>query len=82
MAEGVLHFFEGWIIFVASALILTIELYFLARLSGRSLVEALDIPKKSVPAEFHIRTGSNTSRTSLRLFGLDPHHAYGGFIDR
>jgi exosortase D (VPLPA-CTERM-specific) len=35
MAEGMLHFFEGWIIFLASALLLLSEIYLLARLSGR-----------------------------------------------
>ena len=44
MAEGVLHFFEGWIIFVASALLLTAEVYLLARLSGRRFFEAFRVP--------------------------------------
>ncbi len=35
MADGVLHFFEGWIIFVVSALLLAVELWLLARMSGR-----------------------------------------------
>ena len=44
MAEGVLHFFEGWIIFVASALLLSLEVYLLARLSGRRFFEAFNVP--------------------------------------
>jgi exosortase D (VPLPA-CTERM-specific) len=48
MAEGVLHFFEGWMIFVASALLLAIELSLLARISGISLFEALGAPKDIV----------------------------------
>jgi exosortase D (VPLPA-CTERM-specific) len=43
MAEGVLHFFEGWIIFVASAFLLILEIYLLARLSGRRFFEAFYI---------------------------------------
>jgi exosortase D (VPLPA-CTERM-specific) len=44
MAEGVLHFFEGWIIFIASAFLLFIEAYLLARLSGKHLSEAFHVP--------------------------------------
>jgi exosortase D (VPLPA-CTERM-specific) len=44
MAEGVLHFFEGWIIFISSALLLTAEMYFLARLSGRHFLDAFRVP--------------------------------------
>lgn len=48
MAEGVLHFFEGWIIFVASALLLTVEVYLLARLSGRRFFETFRVPTDAV----------------------------------
>jgi exosortase D (VPLPA-CTERM-specific) len=44
MAEGALHFFEGWIIFVASALLLTLEVYLLARLSDRRFFEVFQVP--------------------------------------
>jgi exosortase D (VPLPA-CTERM-specific) len=44
MADGALHFFEGWIIFVASAILLTLEVYLLARLSGRRFFEAFRVP--------------------------------------
>jgi exosortase D (VPLPA-CTERM-specific) len=44
MAEGALHFFEGWIIFVASAVLLTLEIYLLARLSRRRFSEAFRVP--------------------------------------
>ena len=44
MAEGVLHFFEGWIIFIASAFLLTVEVYLLARLSGRRFFDAFRAP--------------------------------------
>ncbi len=39
MADGALHFFEGWIIFIASALLLTLEICLLARFSGRRFFE-------------------------------------------
>ena len=44
MAEGALHFFEGWIIFIASALLLTFEVYLLARLSGKRFFETFRVP--------------------------------------
>jgi exosortase D (VPLPA-CTERM-specific) len=55
LAEGALHFFEGWIIFVASALLLTLEVYLLARLSGRRFVEAFRVPN-DMP---QLTTGAN-----------------------
>lgn len=39
-AEGTLHLFEGWIIFVASTLILLLEAYLLALVSGKRLSDA------------------------------------------
>lgn len=47
MADGALHFFEGWVIFIASALLLALETYLLARFSGRRFVKAFRV---SVPA--------------------------------
>ncbi len=44
MAEGLLHFFEGWIIFIASALLLTLEVYLLASFSGKRFFEAFCVP--------------------------------------
>jgi hypothetical protein len=40
MAEGALHFFEGWIIFGASAFLLTVEIYLLARFRADVFSEA------------------------------------------
>jgi exosortase D (VPLPA-CTERM-specific) len=48
MAEGVLHFFEGWIIFIASAFLLTVEVFLLARLSGRGFFEAFRVPTDAI----------------------------------
>lgn len=44
MADGALHFFEGWIIFILSALLLSIEAYLLALFSGRRFFEVFRIP--------------------------------------
>ena len=47
-AEGLLHMFEGWIIFVACAFVLAAEMLVLARLlSGRGFSEAFGAPKIS-----------------------------------
>ena len=51
MAEGALHFFEGWIIFGASAFLLTVEIYLLARLSGRRFFEAFRAPDETVQSD-------------------------------
>jgi exosortase D (VPLPA-CTERM-specific) len=45
MAEGFLHLFEGWIIFVACAALLTGEIYLLARLAGKSFLDVFSVPK-------------------------------------
>ena len=44
MADEALHFFEGWIIFIVSAFFLILEIYVLARLSGRRFFEAFHVP--------------------------------------
>jgi exosortase D (VPLPA-CTERM-specific) len=47
MAEGALHFFEGWVIFVACSALLAAEMYVLARLSGRQFFEIFHLPNIS-----------------------------------
>jgi exosortase D (VPLPA-CTERM-specific) len=56
MAEGVLHYFEGWVIFIVSAGILIIEIVVLAWFSGKSLRQVFDVPevKPSFPGERHL----------------------------
>ena len=44
MADGALHFFEGWIIFVASSCLLALEVFLLARISGKRLFEVFRVP--------------------------------------
>lgn len=65
MAEGALHFFEGWIIFAASALLLSAELSFLARISGKRLSEAVGAAAK----------GPLLSRAEVRMTDRKPLYA-------
>ncbi|MGP0083220.1 MAG: VPLPA-CTERM-specific exosortase XrtD [Steroidobacteraceae bacterium] len=48
MAEGVLHFFEGWVIFLACAALLTAEMYLLAWISRRRFFDVFYFPKVAV----------------------------------
>lgn len=43
MADGMLHFLEGWIIFLASTLVILIEVYLLARISKRPFSESFGV---------------------------------------
>jgi exosortase D (VPLPA-CTERM-specific) len=58
MAQGALHFFEGWIIFVASACFLTAEVYLLAHLSGRGFFEAFRVPTDAARFSLDARSES------------------------
>jgi exosortase D (VPLPA-CTERM-specific) len=42
-AEGALHFFEGWIIFAASALLLAAEAGILVKVSGKRFLQTFDV---------------------------------------
>jgi exosortase D (VPLPA-CTERM-specific) len=44
MADGLLHFFEGWIIFILCAAILIGQIAFLARISGKKLSGVFQAP--------------------------------------
>jgi exosortase D (VPLPA-CTERM-specific) len=44
-ADGLLHLFEGWIIFLACAMLLAAEIYLLARLSGKALFTVFHAPQ-------------------------------------
>jgi exosortase D (VPLPA-CTERM-specific) len=44
MADGVLHFFEGWAIFIVCAAILISEIFLLTRLSGRKFSQVFHVP--------------------------------------
>jgi len=48
MADEFLHFFEGWIIFIACAGFLVAEIFVLARLSGRAFSQVFHLPALTV----------------------------------
>jgi len=48
MADGVLHFFEGWVIFIACAGLLLAEIFILARFSRRTFLEVFHVPRLTV----------------------------------
>lgn len=43
-ADGLLHFFEGWVIFLACGGLLAFEIYSLARLSGKNVFDVFYFP--------------------------------------
>ena len=72
MAEGVLHFFEGWIVFVASVFLLTVEVSLLARISGKRFFEAFGVPADTVrlpPGAKSEPTGRTPLYACLLLLG-------------
>ena len=48
-AEGLLHLFEGWVIFIACAVLLTAEIFLFARLSGQRLFDVFHAPVLKKP---------------------------------
>ena len=44
MAEGALHFFEGWVIFLACSALLAGEIFVLAHISGRKFFDVFHLP--------------------------------------
>jgi exosortase D (VPLPA-CTERM-specific) len=65
MADGALHFFEGWIIFIASALLLALEAYVLARLSGKRVFEIFRVPAYATPSLPREHKGSGGHRMPI-----------------
>ncbi len=57
-ADGFLHLFEGWVIFLACAGILALEIWLLARMSGKTLSDVvyLPIPKAKLPPGSHAKS--------------------------
>jgi exosortase D (VPLPA-CTERM-specific) len=50
MADGFLHYFEGWIIFVTCLLVLMLEIWLFERVgSRRSILDAVDVPVLKPP---------------------------------
>jgi exosortase D (VPLPA-CTERM-specific) len=57
-ADGVLHFFEGWVIFIACAVLLAAEIYVLASISGKGFFEAFYLPTGNMNATYKMNTGA------------------------
>jgi exosortase D (VPLPA-CTERM-specific) len=64
MADGVLHLFEGWIIFIACAGILIAEMFILARISGKTFFQVFNL---SGPTEKAARKKSSDATGHLAL---------------
>ena len=61
MADGMLHFLEGWIIFLASTLIILMEAYLLARISKRPFSESFGVSTGAKSAASRNRISSSAS---------------------
>ena len=70
MAEGVLHFFEGWVIFLACSALLVGEMYLLALFSGRRLFDVLHVPNLAAAAAQKPITGQPLYPLTRRMFPL------------
>jgi exosortase D (VPLPA-CTERM-specific) len=63
-AEGFLHFFEGWIVFIACTAILAAEIWLFARLTaGKMLFQVFHLPRMNVAKQTQFASG--TSRSHL-----------------
>ena len=61
MAEGALHFFEGWVIFLACSALLAGEMYLLALLSGRRFFDVFHLQNTwTGPVKQKPKTNSRT----------------------
>lgn len=72
-AEGLFHLFEGWIIFLACAALLALEIYALARVSGKSFSEVFSLPNTGAGWAQGARSAQGNPVpliASLLLFGL------------
>src|SRR5437773_5136716 len=70
MAEGVLHFFEGWVIFLACSALLVGEMYVLALFSGRRLFDVLHVPNFATSAAAKPVAGQRLYPLTQRIFPL------------
>ena len=70
-AEGVLHFFEGWVIFIACAAILAGEIWLLARFgAGKHFFDVFHFPKVTASVPSAPRNGSVLSIPMVACFFL------------
>lgn len=69
-ADGFLHFFEGWVIFLTCGGLLALEIYFLARMSGKTFFDVFYCP--GVAAESlrgrQVKSGSQMPLVTSLLF--------------
>ena len=65
MAEGVLHFFEGWIIFVACAGILVAEIYLFRANFGQDVFSDLPLPDNQHVKPLHAKIRSADRQLAL-----------------
>jgi exosortase D (VPLPA-CTERM-specific) len=71
MADGFLHFFEGWIIFLVCAAILAAEIYLLARIgSGKGFFEVFYLPKVSPSVSHRLQARSISRLPMAACLGL------------
>jgi exosortase D (VPLPA-CTERM-specific) len=70
MADGFLHFFEGWIIFLVCAAILAAEIYLLARIRGKRFFDVFYLPKVSAPLSPRPQAQSVSRVPMAACFGL------------
>ena len=70
MADGFLHFFEGWIIFLVCAAILAAEIYLLARIRGKRFFDVFYPPKVSAPLSPRPQAQSVSRVPMAACFGL------------
>lgn len=68
IAEGFLHLFEGWVIFLACALVLWLEVWALARSSGRTFFQAWGAAPPVAPSVPRM-SRRRSSHTMLLAFG-------------
>ena len=70
-AEGLLHFFEGWVIFLASAGLLAAEVYLFARLfAGKGFFEVFQFPvvRPSLPGAEAVSSRSRAPLVASLIF--------------
>jgi len=64
-AEGFLHDFEGWVVFMACVAILFLEMFIMARLSGRGLLASLEMDTPPMAELWRIFTAQGISRAAV-----------------
>ncbi len=68
-AEGFLHYFEGWIVFMACVAILFLEMMLLAKLGGQRLAQVFDVDVPTMASARKLLP-ENVGRQSLASLGI------------